>query len=263
MYKFQHIKQTGQGITVPQELGEPFAFHVARTFGDATDTDSTANLETLEALAGIAQQEIELAAEISSAWYLSEFGKMDVSSLDYELYRNCSTKDGVLLYEGAGLILRSWLEDDRDHPDPIAMWAAIESVHPLRNIPCVLYAYALACLDSAIESKLAAQFDEALNWAAIAGEVIRVATEAQAWDSATKRAEILAAEPRKRGAEARHRETHALRSEVIDYWRANIDRNLSSDKAATALMRIFPLAHRTLSSYISREKKAIPPASTL
>jgi len=56
-------------------------------------------------------------------------------------------------------------------------------------------------------------------------------------------------------AKVRHEETHALREEVIQYWRSNIDSKISAEKAATELSRIFPLSHRKLSQYISAERK--------
>lgn len=50
-------------------------------------------------------------------------------------------------------------------------------------------------------------------------------------------------------------ETYALRAEVIEYWRTNIDPAMSIEKAATLLTSQFPLSHRTLKEYISAEKK--------
>lgn len=52
-------------------------------------------------------------------------------------------------------------------------------------------------------------------------------------------------------------ETYALRAEVIEYWKANIDSSLSADKAAAMLAKQFPLSHRKLSQYVAAEKKLL------
>ena len=66
----------------------------------------------------------------------------------------------------------------------------------------------------------------------------------------------------KRNAEKRHLETYALRTEVVQYWKNNIDPKLSADKAAAILAKHFSplLSFRKLSEYVSSAKK-LPPAS--
>ena len=59
----------------------------------------------------------------------------------------------------------------------------------------------------------------------------------------------------RKGANALHQETYKLRDEVIQYYRKNISPKLSNDGAAELLRRQFPLALRTLSGYVSDEKK--------
>lgn len=68
----------------------------------------------------------------------------------------------------------------------------------------------------------------------------------------------------KRNAEKRHLETYALRNEVVQYWKNNIDPKLSADKAAEILAKHFSplLSFRKLSEYVSNAKK-LPPASTV
>lgn len=60
----------------------------------------------------------------------------------------------------------------------------------------------------------------------------------------------------------RHKENYELKKQAIDYWCANIDLNLSNDKAANELVKIVPMSHRKLSEYVSEAKRLkIHPAS--
>ena len=63
-------------------------------------------------------------------------------------------------------------------------------------------------------------------------------------------------------ANKRHFETNNLRNEVIVFWRENVDMTLSADKAAGILAAQFSplLSFRTLSQYVSAEKKLHPPS---
>ncbi len=66
----------------------------------------------------------------------------------------------------------------------------------------------------------------------------------------------------KSAAQIRHKETYALKSEAIDYWKRNIDPNLSNDKAAEILTDVVPVSFRKLSEYVAEAKREkIPPAS--
>lgn len=59
-------------------------------------------------------------------------------------------------------------------------------------------------------------------------------------------------------AELRHKETRELEAEVIGYWKAVINPtspNLSNEKSAALLKKVFPLATRTLSSYVAKAKR--------
>lgn len=62
----------------------------------------------------------------------------------------------------------------------------------------------------------------------------------------------------------RHTETtHKKRQEILDYWRANIPREIPNEHAAEILQKAFPdVAHRTLAKYVSEAKK-LPLAGTL
>jgi hypothetical protein len=61
----------------------------------------------------------------------------------------------------------------------------------------------------------------------------------------------------KQGADARHKESRSEREFVKRYWRENIDRSLSADKAAEELSRrnVVNLGHRTLARIVSEAKK--------
>lgn len=57
-------------------------------------------------------------------------------------------------------------------------------------------------------------------------------------------------------ARQRHTKTHALRNEVVDYWKANVPPNISNEDAGFWLKDTFPdLSSRKLSEYVSRAKK--------
>ena len=53
----------------------------------------------------------------------------------------------------------------------------------------------------------------------------------------------------------RHAETRSMREDAIDYWRKNIDPQLSAPKAANKLIKIVPLSHRKLEEIIREEQK--------
>lgn len=61
----------------------------------------------------------------------------------------------------------------------------------------------------------------------------------------------------RKGAAAAHVETNKLKREVIEYWHEKIDFSLSNEKAATELVKQFPLAHRTLRDYVAEAKKEL------
>ena len=64
----------------------------------------------------------------------------------------------------------------------------------------------------------------------------------------------------RKGAAAAHVETNRLKNEVVAYWRASVNRDLSNEKAATELLKQFPLSHRTLRDYVAEAKRNIRPA---
>jgi hypothetical protein len=61
----------------------------------------------------------------------------------------------------------------------------------------------------------------------------------------------------RKAADARHADTRRLQNEAFEYWKQNIDPNLSNDEAAAILIKQIPLKLRTLSSYVSKFKKTV------
>jgi hypothetical protein len=68
-------------------------------------------------------------------------------------------------------------------------------------------------------------------------------------------AESEEASPAAKLAKMRHVETYASREQAIQYWREHISSDLSAAKAANELVRVVPFSHKTLSEWISAEKK--------
>ncbi|NJM12619.1 MAG: hypothetical protein HC889_12760 [Synechococcaceae cyanobacterium SM1_2_3] len=56
-------------------------------------------------------------------------------------------------------------------------------------------------------------------------------------------------------AKKRHAEHYAMIEDAVQYWRDNIDKNLSASKAANELIRVVPLSHKKLAEVIAAEKK--------
>jgi hypothetical protein len=56
-------------------------------------------------------------------------------------------------------------------------------------------------------------------------------------------------------ARLRHAEHYAMKNDALDYWRQNIDPDLSAEKAADQLIRVVHLSHKVLAELISAEKK--------
>ncbi len=66
----------------------------------------------------------------------------------------------------------------------------------------------------------------------------------------------------RKNAFKRHKETYELKNQAIEYWRLNIDKNLSNPKAADLLLKIVKVSHRKLVDYVAEAKrKSLPSAS--
>lgn len=63
--------------------------------------------------------------------------------------------------------------------------------------------------------------------------------------------------PAQEMARLRHAEDAVLKKDAIDYWKANIDKTLSAQKAADILITYVPVSHKKLAEYISAEKKKL------
>ena len=121
-----------------------------------------------------------------------------------------------------------------------------------------LYAALLFCIDRAVACSAHDRDDEAGHWFDNA-DWLRI----MSWTNSKGLLDTSSAFGR-RGAQARHGPTYALRSDIIQYWRDNIDSNLSAEKAAGKLTEVFEKPEfRTIASYISKEKRAIRSAGKL
>ena len=261
MYNFRIITGHDDEINMPEGTSLDLAYFAARIRGDIHQIDPTLSWGAIDALAGFAIRGVEISADIGSAWYREKLRNpllIDKGELDF--YRKCDTPEGFTLMEGAGLILREWLEEADAVNGSVPDWEAITALLPDENILPILYAYALYRLDCALVAHVSGKIQEAFGHISVAGNVVEVASEHSAWQFATARAVALSSQERQKGARLRHTETYALRNEVTEYWRDKIDKNISIEKAATMLTKIFPLSHRTLKAYVSAEKKR-PPAS--
>ena len=66
----------------------------------------------------------------------------------------------------------------------------------------------------------------------------------------------------RRNANKRHIKTNELKAEVIEFWRKNIDIELSNEVSAERLEKIFPLEWTTLRDYVSEAKRNLKMQST-
>ena len=62
---------------------------------------------------------------------------------------------------------------------------------------------------------------------------------------------------RRKNANKANEDKLKLKKEAIEYWTANIDPDLSNDKAAAILAKQVPLSMRVLSRYVSEAKKEV------
>ena len=121
-----------------------------------------------------------------------------------------------------------------------------------------VYAALLFCIDRAVACAARARDEEAEHWFDSA-DWLRILLS-----NSSKRQPNTPSAFARLGAQARHAETYALRSFVIQYWRDNIDPDLSAEKAAGKLTEVFEKPEfRTIASYIRKEKRAIHSAGKL
>lgn len=262
MYNFRILTEQDNEINMPDGTSPDLLYFAARIRCEIYQINPALSWEAIDALAGFAVRGVEITADIGSAWYRDKLKNpllIDKDELDF--YRKCQTPEGLILMEGAGLILREWLEGADAENGNAQDWSAIEALAPDMNILPVLYAYALYRLDSALVAHALGQIQAAFGHISVAGNVVEMASEHSGREFATAHAKALYSQERQKGARLRHTETYALRKEVTEYWRDNIDKNMSAEKSATMLTKIFPLSHRTLKAYVTTEKKR-PPAST-
>jgi hypothetical protein len=258
MYNFRVLTGQDNGLMFPDWASPDLAYFAARILGECHLQKRDLSWDEIDMLAGFASRELKAAAHFSAKYYENFLkDKANFSKEDIEFYKKCSTPEGLLLAEGPGLVLREWLDGSDEDNGRRPAWELIEKVLPGKDILCVLYSYALLCIDNSLSAQIAGDVRDAVGNVAIAGDVVAMATEHYSRESATNWAKKLASEPRKKGARVRHAETYALRAEVIEYWKTKIDSRWSADKAALTLTKIFPLSHRKLSEYVSAEKNML------
>ena len=258
MYNFRNILYENGSLTFPSGTSKEliyFALNIAESI-----LSHDLSWEDIGALASFANREINVAATCHSKWYQDNLDEMTEFALeDLEFCRLRSTAEGFLLVEGEGLTLCDWLVGGDALEGKAAAWDSISKILPDCDITCVLHSAALCRVDQALSAVAEERVQCSLGNMAIASDLLRLAEQHSSWNDATIYADKLSKEQRKKGAHIRHRDTRALRAEVIDYWNANIDPKLSADKAAKMLTKIFPLEPRTMSKYVSAAKEENTP----
>ncbi|PWF55091.1 hypothetical protein C7C56_003650 [Massilia glaciei] len=231
--------------------------YTAKIRGEISVINPGLSWEQIGMLATFGMKELDLAAHASAKWHTDYL--VNEASLDPEDYidcQKCSTPEGVRLMDGEGLLLHARLtEEDDENAAPA--WESVEKILHGHDAVCVLYAYALYRVDNALSSQIAGDMDGALGCLAMAGDVMIMASEATARESGIRWERMHTAVAMRNAARKRHVETYELRAEAIAHWSAQIDRNLSGQKAGAILSKIFPLSQRKLSEYVMAEKKRL------
>ena len=236
--------------------------YAAKIRGEIHRINSDLSWGQIDMLAAFGKKELDLAAHDLANWYANYLASDESIAPENKIYfQKCSTPKGARLMEGEGLILYSRLTEDNDAIVP-PHWKSVEKILPKQDVVCVLYAYALYLVDNALSSRIAGDIDGALGYLAMAGDVMIMASEATSREHGIRYERVHATASRRAGAHKRHAETRTLRAEVVKHWSAHIDKNLSGEKAAAILSKVFPLSHRKLSEYVMAEKKRLHASKT-
>lgn len=256
MHSFHIISEEDGGLTFPDWASEDVTHFAARIKGRISLTNVQLSWDDINQIADFAKKELDAASHFMAPWYAARLkDELDLTAEEQYFYQLCSTAKGILLGEGPGLILSEWLQGAEIENGGIPLWSPIEAILPEKSVQCVLNIYALKCIDIALSDQITGNIQGAMGNIVMAADIVAMTAELFAWDSATTWERKKALEPRKKGARILHIETYALRAEVIEYWRTNINHDLSGPKAALILSKIFPLSHRKLSEYVNYEKK--------
>jgi hypothetical protein len=259
---FQVISGDDEGINFPDWTSPSLMNYAVKIWGEISFVHNDLSWSQVDTLAAFGKKELDLAARDSAnfhANYLESGESLDPEDKIY--YEERSTPEGARLREGEGIILYSRLIEDDDAIVP-PDWKSVETILPEQDAVCVLYAYALYLVDNALSSRIADDIEGALGHLAMAGDVMITASEEISRERGINWQRTHATAPMRAGAHKRHAETRALRAEVVKHWSKNIDRNLSGEKAATILSKVFPLSHRKLSEYVMAEKKKLRASKT-
>ena len=262
MYCFKVINEQDEGLIFPDWISPSLMNYAAKIRGEIHRINKDLSWDQIDALAAFGKKELDLAAHDLAKWYANYLASDESIDPENKIYfQKCSTPKGARLMEGEGLILYSRLTEDDDAIVP-PNWKAVEKILPEQDAVCVLYAYALYLVDNVLSSRIAGDIDGALGYLAVAGDVMIMASEVTSREHGIRCERVHATAPMRAGAHKRHAETRALRAEVVEYWLAEIDKNLSGEKAAVILSKVFPLSHRKLSEYVMEEKKRLRASKT-
>ena len=143
------------------------------------------------------------------------------------------------------------------HPFPPSKFELLEETSPFlsADLERTNAAYSIWCLDRGIEGLLNGSAVDAARGFTYAQIACDLAYEYKGSASGESRVNSAASDMGRKGARARHIETHQLKREAIDHWKAKIDPALPNEKAAQLLTKVFPLSHRTLSAYVAQAKR--------
>lgn len=263
MHYFRVITGQGGELRFPDGTSAHLIAFAKRLIKEINLVCEGLSLDGIAAIAGFADREIQACARFHAKRYeqwLQNGTDVDgraLSDEDIAIYKQCSTLEGFLLQDHIEWDFAEWLIGIEQYVGGSPDWSTIDAVLPNKNAKCVLYSYALLCIERALSAQKIGEASAALGYVAAAGNVEAVAIELDSFDAGINYERMKDSSLRKMGAEKRHAETYALRAEVIEYWKANINISLSTEKAASILSGVFPLSHRTLSQYISSEKKIL------
>lgn len=132
---------------------------------------------------------------------------------------------------------------------------AIESDHPGLSPKDLLEAISLAWFCEADDLVCAGDTKGAMAKIVDAMSAREQATSIYFYEEGFEGAKEEEPRPAAQLARRRHDRNYRLREKAIRHWREHIDASLSASRAAERLLPLFPVSHRTLSEWISMEKK--------
>lgn len=189
----------------------------------------------------------------------------DRSMNDNDLTRAMATASGYADHEGWAYTLYNGfadLEPSEERREGIKQLTGHEIISTTTALNCMTIYW----LSEASSQMKKGQIESACNLMHEAYDAITLEEGRSMWEGGWNMAtedsgEDLASKARselaRKAGFAAHAETHALKSEIKDFWRKNISPSISNDDAASLLLRQFPLTFRTLSRYVSEFKNTV------